>query len=388
MSVSNLTGRFDRALEFRGLPPLPPEVRELRMEVRAFLAEQQAAGTFTPSCDAWLCGHSPEFSREVGRRGWLGMTWPTKYGGQGRSEMERFVVTEEMLAAGAPVGAHWGTERQLGPNILRYGSEAMKQRLLPRFARGEVQISAGMSEPDSGSDLGSLRARAVQVDGGWSVTGRKIWISHAHRSHLIVVLCRTGEDGDKPHDAISQLIVDLATPGITITPIALISGEHHFNEVAFDDVFVPDDMVLGEVNNGWAQVGAELTLERGGPDRFLSTFPLLAAFGDSGQQAEVGDVAAYGRLVSRIWPLRALSIGIVSRLAAGDDASLVAALVKDLGTRLEQQIPEVVRLADGQLDARTRELLAEAVVAAPGFTLRGGTSEILRTIVARSLTRP
>lgn len=388
MSAVTLTGRIDRALEFRGTPQLSRQARQLRTEVREFLTEQRAAGRFVPSCDAWLCGHSAAFSHAVAERGWLGMTWPAKYGGHERSELERFVVTEEMLAAGAPVGAHWGTERQLGPNILKYGTEEMKQRLLPEFAKGAIQISAGMSEPSSGSDLASLRTRAVKVDGGWTVTGHKIWTSHAHRSDLIVVLCRTGDDDAKPRDAISQLIVDLKAPGITVTPIRLISGEHHFNEVIFDGVFVPDDMVLGDVGKGWEQVGAELTLERSGPDRFLSTFPLLAAYGEACQSGTADEISEYGRLVARMWPLRVLSIGIVNRLAEGSDAGLAAALVKDLGTRLEQEIPEVARLsATAQADGETRRLLEQAIVAAPGFTLRGGTSEVLRNIVARSLAK-
>ena len=234
-------------------------------------------GRFETHVDTWLSGVDPAFSKKLGDRGWLGMTWPKKYGGHERSAMERYAVTEELLAAGAPVAAHWIADRQSGPNLLRYGTEEQRQEILPRIAAGECFFVIGMSEPDSGSDLASIRTRAVRDrSGDWVVNGAKVWTSNAHHSHYAIVLVRTSPAG---HGATGtrgcrQLLVDLSLPGITINPIRILDGGHHFNEVVFDDVVVPGDMLLGEEGNGWHQVTAELAFERSGPERFLSTIHL------------------------------------------------------------------------------------------------------------------
>src|SRR4029077_10721584 len=139
---------------------LPPECEALRAEVRAFIAQEVAAGTFDPAAVGHGEGQSPAFSRKVGARGWIGMTWPKRYGGQERSYLERFVMTEEMLAVAAPCAAHWFGDRQTGPSLLRYGSEQQRQRFLPAIVRGEYSFALGMSEPNSGSDLASVKTRA------------------------------------------------------------------------------------------------------------------------------------------------------------------------------------------------------------------------------------
>ena len=230
---------------------LPGSAEELRAEVREFLSCEITAGAFSPRCDSWLGEYSPEFSRKLGERGWLGMTWPKRYGGHERSALERFVVTEELLAAGAPVASHWIADRQSGPSILRHGTEEQKKRFLPAIARGECFFSIGMSEPESSSDLASVRTGAERVGGGWRVNGTKIWTGGAHRSHYAIVLCRTSpqEERDR-HAGLSQLIMDFSTPGTTVTPIRLLSGEHVFNEVIMEDVEVPDGMVLGNIGDG------------------------------------------------------------------------------------------------------------------------------------------
>ncbi|WP_242423852.1 acyl-CoA dehydrogenase family protein, partial [Frankia sp. EI5c] len=212
----------------------------LRAEVRAFAAEHQAAGTFTSRCDAWLAGWDEKFSRALADRGWLGLTLPTRYGGHGRSALERYVVTEELLAAGAPVAAHWIADRQIGPTLLRFGTEAQRERFLPGIARGECYFAIGMSEPDAGSDLAAVRTRATRADGGWIIDGTKVWTSGAHHAHAFFVLARSAPviEGGSRHDGLSQFIVPLDSPGVTIRPILLLTGEHHFNEVHLDGVFV------------------------------------------------------------------------------------------------------------------------------------------------------
>jgi len=373
-----------------GYVRLNPETAETRRNVRTFLRETRDAGVFTPKCDAWLSGFSPEFSRMLGERGWIGMTWPKRYGGRERPALERFVVLEELLAAGAPVAAHWMADRQSGPQILRHGTESARQRLLPAIARGECFVAIGMSEPDSGSDLASVRTTATRTEGGWLLRGRKVWTSHAHRSHYVTVLCRTSPVGDDRHDGLSVLIAEVATEGLTTMPIVLMNGQRDFNEVTFDDVFVPDDMVLGRIGEGWALVTSELALERAGPERFLSTFPLFVEL--LRRSATNGSAATFevGMIAAELWTLRRLSLAVAAEIDAGRSPGVEAALVKDLGTQLERRIIDVARqlqpceLSMDSTDSFEAQL-AQATLAAPGFTLRGGTSEILRGIVARGL---
>jgi alkylation response protein AidB-like acyl-CoA dehydrogenase len=373
--------------------PRSAAAEQVREEVRAFLAEELAAGSFTTHVDTWLSGVDPAFSRKLGERGWLGMTWPKEYGGHERTAMERYAVTEELLAAGAPVAAHWIADRQSGPNLLRYGTEAQRTAILPRIAAGECFFVIGMSEPDSGSDLASIRTRAARNgDGDWVVNGAKVWTSNAHTSHYAITLVRTSPaDPANRHAGLSQLLVDLSLPGITVNPIRILDGGHHFNEVVFDDVIVPGDMLLGEEGNGWHQVTAELAFERSGPERFLSTYPLVAEFARRVAAApDPAGLAALGRLSARLLALRQMSLRIAGALDRGELPDIPAALVKDVGTTFEADvIDEVRRAVDvvASLDSPDPlgRALAEAQLHAPGYTLRGGTNEILRGIVARGL---
>jgi alkylation response protein AidB-like acyl-CoA dehydrogenase len=373
--------------------PRSEAAEQVRSEVRAFLAEELAAGSFRTHVDTWLSGVDPAFSRKLGERGWLGMTWPKQYGGHERTAMERYAVTEELLAAGAPVAAHWIADRQSGPNLLRYGTEQQKASILPRIAAGECFFVIGMSEPDSGSDLASIRTRAVRnADGDWVVNGAKIWTSNAHHSHYAITLVRTSPvDPANRHAGLSQLMVDLSTPGITVNPIRILDGGHHFNEVVFEDVVIPGDMLLGTEGDGWHQVTAELAFDRSGPERFLSTYPLLAEFArrvaDSGDPA---GVATLGRLSARLLALRQMSLRIAAALDRGELPNLAAALVQDVGTTFEADVIAEIRrvvVVRSSLDSpdpvgRGR---AEGQLHAPGYTMRGGTNEILRGIVARGL---
>ena len=377
-------------LSFEAPPPFPG-AEVLRAEVRAFLAEHLPKRASTEGVGSWG-GHDRDFSRKMGARGWIGMTWPKRYGGHERNALERYVVLEEMLASGAPVSGHWVADRQSGPLLLRVGTEQQKSSILPRIAAGECSFCIGMSEPDSGSDLASVRTRAAAVEGGFRVNGTKLWTSNAHRSDYMILLCRTGEAGEQRHGGLTQFLVDLkATQGIAIRPVRNLSGEHHFNEVVFQDVFLPGASVLGAVGNGWQQVTSELAFERSGPERFLSSFTLLVeltrALGpDPSERARI----ALGRIVAHIYTLRRLSRSVAGMLQAGANPAQQAALVKDLGTTLEQEIPEIARqLIDAEPDrASTQDfvtVLAHTMMNAPSFSLRGGTREILRGMIARGL---
>lgn len=372
---------------------LSPGEEALRREVRDFLVAELPAD-HRPGL-GMAARHDPEFSRKLAARGWVGMAIPPEYGGQGRTAVDRFLVTEELLAAGAPIAAHFVADRQTGPTLLHYGTEEQRRFFLPKIAAGQCWFSLGMSEPDSGSDLASVRTAATRVEGGWSVTGTKVWTSAAHVNHYFVVLCRTSpvEDG-KRHAGLSQLIVDLAAPGVRISPIPYLDGTHHFNEVVLDDVFVPDDRVLGELGAGWSQVTGELAYERSGPDRWLSTFPVLREFLRErvGPDADTAQHEVIGRLTARYWALRQMSLSVARSLDAGQAPAVEAALVKEIGTRFEQEVVEVVRAAaETEIDPGAaslfEDLLAEAVLTSPSFTLRGGTNEILRSVAAKGLGR-
>ena len=374
------------------LPTLTPEAEELRREVRAFVAEERSAGRLPPPRRIGL-GFDREMSRRIAARGWIGLTWPKQYGGQGRSALERYVLNEELLAAAVPVGAHWVADRQSGPVLLKFGTEAQRQHYLPRIAAGDLTFSIGMSEPESGSDLASLKARAERIDGGWRINGRKIWTTNAHHAQYMIVLVRTSPATNSRHEGISQLIVDMSLPGITISPIVSMANEHDFNEVLFEDVVVGDDALIGKEGNGWNQVSAELAFERSGPERWLSSFRLVSELiGALGPETRQASQEELGRLLSHLLALRQLSMSVASMLEQGRSPNLEASIVKDLGTKFEQEVVRVVRnivsaenlVANGRQE-RLHALLVHAQQYAPAFTIRGGTNEILRGIIAKGI---
>jgi alkylation response protein AidB-like acyl-CoA dehydrogenase len=369
---------------------LPPEAQSLRAEVREFLREALDGMSSSKRALSWG-GFDREFSRQLGARGWIGMMWPKKYGGHERTALERYVVLEECLAAGAPVSAHWVADRQSGPLLLRFGTEEQRQRFLPRIAKGELAFAIGMSEPDSGSDLASIRTRAEHVEGGYRVNGTKIWTSNAHISDYAIALFRTKVVPDKKHEGLSQFLVDLKSPGIRIRPIIDLAGAHHFNEVHFENAFVPDDMLVGKEGEGWRQVSTELAFERSGPERYLSSIRLIMELiREVGREPDERAAVVIGRLTAHLVTLRQMSLSVAGMLQAGQNPNLEAAVVKDVGTSFEQEIPETVqaqlgvepRLGSGSQFERT---LGYLVQHAPSFSLRGGTREILRGIIARGL---
>jgi alkylation response protein AidB-like acyl-CoA dehydrogenase len=363
----------------------------LRDAVRAFLRDELAHGGFVPAVDCWLGSWDATFSRKLAARGWLGMTIPVEYGGHGASFLERFVVTEELLAAGAPLAAHWISDRQIAPSLMKFGTEVQRRKLLPGIARGEIFFAIGMSEPDSGSDLASVRTKAVKVDGGWQLTGSKIWTSGAHLAHYFIVLARSAAlDAEHRHAGLSQFIVALDAPGIDIRPIVSMNGQHHFNQVFFDNAFVPDAMLFGREGDGWTQVTSELSYERSGPERFLSTLPVLADVASATQRGDLEPDPQLGRMFARLMGLHQMSLSVADALSHGRPTDQEAAIVKVLGTATEGDLAEYVAstiatasAADG-LD-RLRERTASALLSRPGFTLRGGTNEILRGVIARGL---
>ena len=372
-------------------PPLSAAAETLRGEVRAFLATELAGMTALQKAESWS-GFNAEFSGKLGARGWIGLTFPTEYGGHGRTALERYVLVEECVAAGAPVVGHWIADRQSGPSILRFGTEAQKHFFIPRIVAGECFFCIGMSEPNSGSDLASVRTRATKVDGGWHINGTKLWTSQAHLSHYMILFCRSSGTPDDRQNGTSQFLVDMkATQGLSIRPVNALTGEHHFNEIVFQDAFIPDTALLGEEGQGWHQVTSELAYERSGPERFLSSFILLVeTLRVLGTNPSERAAIAIGRLGAHLVTLRRLSLSVAGMLQNGENPAIQAALVKDLGALLEQEIPDIARNlvpTDPPTPelARFAEVLAYTTLHAPSFSLRGGTREILRGIIARGL---
>jgi acyl-CoA dehydrogenase len=371
---------------------LTPALQELRLDVRAFLADEARSGGFVVAPGGWK-RFDPEFSRKVAKRGWVGMAIPCEYGGHGRSALERYVVNEELLTAGAPVWAHWIADRQVAPGIVLFGSETQKKSILPRIAAADCPFSVGFSEPDTGSDLSSVRTTAVQVPGGWRINGRKIWTTDAHRMAMIVVLARTAPSSGARQDGLTQFILDGNTPGISVTPIMNLADEHDFNEVLFEDVFATDDAVLGAAGGAWQQVTTDLANERSGPERWLSTYQLFLEL-VSRLEVDASDSARrdVGRLFAHLWTLREMSLSVAGMLMRGENPVTEASIVKDMGTAFEQEIPEVARrlISEGELallgsNHPIADHLNYDILHSPIYTIRGGTREILRGIIARGL---
>ena len=363
-----------------------PEQRRLRSEVAEFLEAE--SGSFEPACDAWITGFDRAFTKKLAARGWVGMTWPTRYGGGGRSYVDRLAVTEQLLAASAPLAAHWFADRQMGPSIVNHGTEAQKERYLPEILSGDVTYCIGMSEPEAGSDLAGVRTRAARSDEGWRITGHKIWTSLAHHSDYIYLLARTDPASER-HEGLSEFIVPLSSEGVTVTPIHDMSGAHHFNEVFLEDVAVPADALVGTEGRGWQQITGQLGYERAGLERFMSVWPLLRAMraeagGDDRRLEELGELEA-AALVARQLVYRAAAVADTGRPPDHE-----AAMAKFFATTVEQRMVEVASRWAGRAARLAPSAgapfgghLFPAWLIAPSFSIRGGTDQILRGIVAR-----
>ncbi|WP_313054308.1 acyl-CoA dehydrogenase family protein [Pseudomonas lopnurensis] len=370
---------------------IPAEAEALRGEVRQFIDDNLSDYPPVLRAQSWM-GFDAQFSRRLGARGWVGMALPRQYGGSDAGPFARYVVIEELLAAGAPVSAHWIADRQSGPLINRFGSEAQKDRYLPAICRGESYFCIGMSEPNSGSDLASIKTSAVRNETGWVLNGQKVWTTNAQHSHFMIALVRTGERNPKArHEGMSQFIIDLSLPGVTVRPIRDLTGGEHFNEVFLDNVQLDADALVGEEGRGWDQVTAELAFERSGPERFLSCMALLKTLiGELGRAPDALQSREIGRLTARLLTLRNMSLAVTAQLAAGEQPTWAASCVKDLGNLFEQEIPEVAQLLlecspSQQGGTQHEQVLAYLTQMAPSFSLRGGTREILRGIIARGM---
>ena len=370
---------------------LPEGAEAFREQVRDFLRTSWQPPPADVRARSWM-GFDAGFSKKLAQRGWVGVTLPKEFGGASMYAFSRFVLVEELLAAGAPVAAHWIADRQSGPLINKFGSPAQRAFYLPKICAAEAFFCIGMSEPNAGSDLASVGTRATRCEGGWRLNGRKIWTTNAHHCHYMIALVRSSGEPSDRQKGLSQFIVDLSLPGVTVRPIRDLAGDEHFNEVFFDDVLLAEDALIGKDGSGWEQVNAELAFERSGPERIYSSIVLLEKWIAClrGTPQAAAHVETIGRMATHLAALRNMSLAVTTRLVQGESPLVEAALVKDLGTEFEQAIPALVEAAiaadpSAPVDSELLRTTAYLSQVAPTFSLRGGTREILRGMIARGL---
>ncbi len=369
------------------------EQEDFRQEIRTFLDEELPETPKIPE-DGWIVGYDKAFSRKVGAKGWIGLTWPVEAGGQGRSYLDRLILTEEFLRRGAPVAAHWLGDRQMGPSILHYGTPEQKQKYLPGIMAGETVFCIGMSEPGAGSDLAGLQTKAVEDGDEFVINGQKIWTSFAHVADYCYLVARSNPDVPK-HKGISELIVDMKTPGITVKPIVDITGAHHFNEVFFDEVRVPKGALIGEQDRGWYQIAAQLDYERSGIERLMSNYLVLEAMSGYAKETGLNRRESVRHNIAQRYIEFNMGKFLVYRVAWLLSQNIIpnaeSAAAKAFCTEYEQRLAQTATellgmhslLMPGSRQAKLQGRIARAYLYAPAYTIQGGTSTILRTIIAQ-----
>ncbi len=350
-----------------------PALRALRAEAEE--VADQAVASYGRHDDAWINGYSREFSRELGRRGWIGMTWPVEVGGGGHSVLERFVVTEALIERGAPIAASWFADRQMGPTLIAYGSDDQKRRFLPGILAGETGWCIGMSEPDSGSDLASLRTRAERDGDEFVINGHKTWTSFGETADFCYLICRTSTEGP-PHAGISEVIVPLDTPGITIRAIEDMTTNRHFCEVWYEDVRVPVANMVGTEGGSWKQTMRQLEHERGGIDRLVSN---RAVYLEARARADTSDPRVRQDIAALESSYR-LGRLLVLRETLDQGPRSFSAATKAFCTEHEQRVAQFAARSFGP-DATVWGRVARAACYAPAYTIMGGTSNVLRNII-------
>lgn len=382
--------------------------RAFRDEVRAFLAE--AVSPAMRRAEALTAGFVSDpdvgasFHAALVRKGWSVYAWPKEYGGTGWTPVQRYIFEVECARAGAPTFNSQGV-RMVGPVLMRFGTQVQKDHYLPRIASGEHRWCQGYSEPGSGSDLASLKTKAASDGDDYVVTGQKIWTSYAHKANRMFALVRTSGEGKK-QDGITFLLLDMASPGLTVRPIVGSGGDHEFNEVFFDGVRVPKANRVGEENKGWEVAKYLLEFERGAGmlagrvrARYVKLLALLRRF--CRDDAEMAARAA--ELGTDLDAMEMVELSVLSALQAGTSPGPIASLLKLRWSQIRQTISELaVEAADEaalrwtaerplyeslQLPPEDEELrtLAPRYLNDRALSILGGTSEVQVGILARSL---
>jgi len=369
------------------------EQNKFRQEVRSFLQDEIQKGFWEPTCDAWIQGFDPAFTKRVAERGWIGLIWPEEYGGQGRSHMDRLILTEEMLRYGAPAACHWFADRQVGGAILSFGSEELKSEFLPRIAEGEAFFGLGMSEPGAGSDLASLRTRAVEDGDYYVINGQKTWTSCAYFAHYFDVYARTDPEAAK-HRGISEFIVDAKSPGLSRIPMTDITGTEAWSDLFFDNVRVHKKYLIGEKNRGFYQVLHQLDHERSGMERIMGNYPLFEAIvrfskeSKSSQDPIIRDKLAQLQIEFEVG--RLLGYRVTSVMEEGRTPNWESAMSKAYSTGFEKHLANVAmeilgpygQLMPGSRLVPLRGMAPHSYLGSKGYSLQAGTTEILKNILA------
>ncbi len=352
---------------------LTPDQEALRAQARAVAAEGVAEhGRFN---DSWINGFSKEFARRMADEGWIGMGWPRQYGGRERPPLERVIVAEEMIAAGAPIAAMWVADRQFGPTFIAYGTDEQKARYLPPMLSADATWCIGMSEPDAGSDLASLKTSAVRNDDRWIINGQKIWTSFGDVADYCYLICRTSSQGP-PHRGISEIVVPMDADGIEVRPITDMTTSRHFCEIFFTDVRVPVANLVGVEGNAFRQTMVQLEHERGGIDRLVSNKALYdlairrADRSDPLIRQEIARLEA-GYRIGRLLVYRE----VMKQAPAGFSAA-----TKCFCTEHEWQVSQFVHRVLGP-ESQLCGDVGRGLFYAPGYTIMGGTSNIMRNIL-------
>jgi alkylation response protein AidB-like acyl-CoA dehydrogenase len=379
---------------------LGPEANAFRDEVRSFFEEHWDSARVLDE-DAQ---YDPELRRLLVERGWLGAGWPKEWGGQERTPEDLLALTEEIRYRGVPVRRLFTTVNIVGGAIVRHGTDEQKQRYLPGIKTGETLFCLGYSEPGAGSDLASLRTAARKADGGWTVDGQKIFTTFGHRSDFHWLAVRTDADAAPAHAGISVFIVPLDSPGITIQENHALNGETTCT-IFYDDVFVPDEAVVGQVNDGWKVIGTALSVERiqmGGNVAELRGIldGLLAAMREDPARFAGADGSWQREAVVEIAAsLRAVRLFVVSGLramAAGERTRLPAAMAKVAGGEIAERLADVglrilgpkAALAGGAPGSVLNGSIERMLRLAPMYVIGGGTNDIQRNLIARELGLP
>jgi alkylation response protein AidB-like acyl-CoA dehydrogenase len=351
-----------------------PEQVELRQQAATVAAE--AVARYGRSNDSWINGYSKDFSRELAAHGWIGMTWPDNpYSGAARPAIDRLIVGEEMIKAGAPIAASWFADRQMGPALLSYGTVDQQEAFLPGIVAGESTWCIGMSEPNSGSDLASLTTSARRDGDHWEINGQKIWTSFGEVADYCYLICRTSSEGP-PHAGISEIIVAMNTPGIEVRPIKDMTTNRHFCEVFFTDVRVPVANLVGVEGNAFKQTMRQLEHERGGIDRLVSNYALYTL---ARERADTADPIVRQELASLEIGYRLGRILVVREVLHQAPAGFSAA-TKCFCTEHEQRVAEFVARTLGA-EATLWDNVTRGLAYGPGYTIMGGTSNIMRNIL-------
>lgn len=378
-----------------------PQQQDFRQEVRQFLVDNLGDDWrgIVPddyfTADNWALIR--QLTAKLVERGWLTLAWPQEYGGQGRPHIEQMIYNEETAYFRAPMRDTSMGTHMVGPSIMLYGSDEQKARYLPEIADGSAVYCQGFSEPESGSDLASLQLRAVEDGDDFILNGSKIWTSGAHRANRCYIMARTNPDAPK-HRGISVFIVDMAAPGIQVAPLINMFGVHYFNQVFFENVRVPKQNMIGEMNRGWYVAATTLDFERSGVGRYGSNRrdleEIIELYNHLRFDCGVSVEDKYRRRIADLWTANEAGCLTAYNVAWMQSQALVpnkeASAAKLVGSEISQRISQLgmqmlgpyAVLDEGSGWAFLNGRIAQQWMDAVSLTIRAGTSEIQRNIIA------